>query len=290
MSNIPNIPIWADFFECLRDLPELWKVKSDVFKDRNKKNRGWDTLLEVYKKIDPNAHIDSLKKRVNNIKSTYRRELKKVEQSKRSGAGAEDEYIPNLWYYDKVDFLRDQEIQIPGISTMETEQSEREDVENEQEGSLLQNIESEPAPESSTSFSPTPKRKKKSMVQHMSERNDLLKEALGRLSDRKKNTDEADTFAESWATSYRKLSHRQKIFAKKAIEDIFALGQLELLSFNSVDTSCASRTSSTGPTTSSSHYTSNTPSPISEATASYTTMENVPYTNIEQLFSDDNYI
>jgi len=30
MASIPNNHIWVDFFETLRELPELWKVKSDI--------------------------------------------------------------------------------------------------------------------------------------------------------------------------------------------------------------------------------------------------------------------
>lgn len=118
MSNIPNIPIWVEFFETFRELPELWKVKSEVYKDRNKKKIAMEKLLNVYKEIDPEANNDSLKKRLTNIRTCYRRELKKVEKGEKSGAGADDEYVPNLWYFAMLDFLRDQETQIPGVSTI----------------------------------------------------------------------------------------------------------------------------------------------------------------------------
>jgi len=35
----------------------------------------------------------------------------------KSGGGTDDVYVPSLWYFDELDFLRDQEIQ--GISTID---------------------------------------------------------------------------------------------------------------------------------------------------------------------------
>jgi len=46
--------------------------------------------------------------------------------------------------------------------------------------------------------------------------------------------DEASIFAEGWAISYRKLDERNRLLAKKAIEEILVLGQLNQLEFNSV--------------------------------------------------------
>lgn len=120
MSSIPNMPIWVQFFDTLRELPELWKIKSEIYKDRQKKI-AWEKLLEVYIEIEPNANLDSLKKRLTNIRTCYRRELKKVQQGEKSGAGAEDEYVPNLWYFTALDFLGDQEIQVAATSTIDLE-------------------------------------------------------------------------------------------------------------------------------------------------------------------------
>ncbi|XP_034110829.1 uncharacterized protein LOC117572251 [Drosophila albomicans] len=46
--------------------------------------------------------------------------------------------------------------------------------------------------------------------------------------------DEANIFAEGWAVSYRKLDAHNRLLAKKAIEEILVLGQLNKLQFNSV--------------------------------------------------------
>nr|CAD7460140.1 unnamed protein product [Timema tahoe] len=48
----------------------------------------------------------------------------KVEQSQWFGAGTDEEYVPSLWYFEALDFLRDQEVQILGVSTIDLEQDE----------------------------------------------------------------------------------------------------------------------------------------------------------------------
>ncbi|KAK9892737.1 hypothetical protein WA026_021929 [Henosepilachna vigintioctopunctata] len=67
-------------------------------------------------------------------------------------------------------------------------------------------------------------KRKKAIVEHLAHRNDLSKKDLGQLA-KKDNRDEASVYADSCATSFRKLSATQKIYAKKAIEDILVLGQ-----------------------------------------------------------------
>ncbi|TMW52075.1 hypothetical protein DOY81_002855, partial [Sarcophaga bullata] len=56
------------------------------------------------------------------------------------------------------------------------------------------------------------------------ERNELLRKATMYMENlSKKERDEADIYAEGWAHSYRKLSETQRLYAKKACDDIFIL-------------------------------------------------------------------
>ncbi|XP_037918371.1 uncharacterized protein LOC119656118 [Hermetia illucens] len=119
MTGIVDTEAWREFFSVLQTSPELWKIKADVFKGKHKKKIALSKLLEVYKSIDGNANEDTVKKRLQNIRSCFRRECKKVERSRKSGADVEEEYVPTLWYFDLVEFLRDQEIQLSGTSTVD---------------------------------------------------------------------------------------------------------------------------------------------------------------------------
>ena len=42
-----------------------------------------------------------------------------MKESMKSGGGTDKVYVPSLWYFDELDFLRDQETQIQGISTID---------------------------------------------------------------------------------------------------------------------------------------------------------------------------
>lgn len=56
----------------------LWHVKSDSYSDRDSRNEAYNKLLEVYRRIEPNATLDGLKKKIENMRSAYRREMRKV--------------------------------------------------------------------------------------------------------------------------------------------------------------------------------------------------------------------
>nr|CAD7415590.1 unnamed protein product [Timema poppensis] len=111
------------------------------------------------------------------------------------------------------------------------------------------------APGAPTSCSCSLKRKK-SVANHMVEKNNLLKEALWRLTNKETNNKtDAGILAEIWAAFYTKLSPTRQIYAKKAIEEILVSGQLELLSLNTVNSNSSNTTApSSGPSTPSPSY------------------------------------
>lgn len=111
--------LWREFIAVYRDLPDVWKVKSDGYKDRNRKDAAYKILVDKMKEIEPRADRASVRAKINSFRTAYRREMKKVKESIKSGGGTDDVYVPSLWYFDELDFLRDQETQIQGTSTMD---------------------------------------------------------------------------------------------------------------------------------------------------------------------------
>ena len=119
MTNKTTEDEQREFIGVYRGLPDVWKVKSDGYKDRIKKDTAYKILVKKMKEIDPHANSVSLRAKINSFRSAYRREVKKVKESMKSVGGTDDVYVPSLWYYDEIEFLTDQETQIQGTSTID---------------------------------------------------------------------------------------------------------------------------------------------------------------------------
>ena len=99
--------------------------------------REYDELLDCYKQYNPSATEDLVWCKINNLQSVFHKELKKVMESKWSGASADDICTPQLWYFDSLLFTADQEQLQKGIShDIGIEDSDGE-VESETEVSTL---------------------------------------------------------------------------------------------------------------------------------------------------------
>ncbi|KAK3885443.1 hypothetical protein Pcinc_010358 [Petrolisthes cinctipes] len=168
-------------------------------------------------------------KKINIFRSNYRRELKKVLGSEKSGAGTDDLYIPSLWYYKHLTFLRNQENQEVGVSSIE-----KEDEENTQE-------ETADDPEQGTSSgirrrSAGPERvplasSKRRKVDMEAKRSELLSLACIHLQ---RSEEDGDILARGWAQEFKKMRPDQQVHAWKAINYILYDGRLGRLERNLV--------------------------------------------------------
>lgn len=99
----------SDFIDLYRKNECLWKIKSKEYSDKNKKNAAYTILIEKLKEVDSAANKDMVIKKINSLRTCFRKELKKYKNSLTSGSGTEDIHKPNLWYFDLLLFLSDQE-------------------------------------------------------------------------------------------------------------------------------------------------------------------------------------
>lgn len=99
----------SEFIELYRNFTCLWQVKSADYSDRNKRGQAYELLVKKYKEIDASANKETVTKKINSLRTVYKKEAAKVSKSSKSGAGESDIYKPTLWYFDMLHFIKDQD-------------------------------------------------------------------------------------------------------------------------------------------------------------------------------------
>ena len=76
-------------------------MKSDEYENINLKNPAYDKLIEFCKSaVCSNANKDFVIKKVQGTRGSFRKEIKKIKKTLKSGCGEEDFHKPSLWYFD----------------------------------------------------------------------------------------------------------------------------------------------------------------------------------------------
>ncbi|XP_018015340.1 uncharacterized protein LOC108672216 [Hyalella azteca] len=97
------------FKDEYRNLPCLWKVRCSEYSNKSKRDKAWEHLVGITREKVVNADLNFVKKKVDNIRASFRNELRKIRESTRSGASSDDTYIPTLWYFELLKFTAEQE-------------------------------------------------------------------------------------------------------------------------------------------------------------------------------------
>ncbi|CAG9773326.1 unnamed protein product [Ceutorhynchus assimilis] len=93
------------FISVYRQNPILWNTSLKEYSDRDKKNKCYKQLVEIYQKIKKRATIEDVKKKINSLRTNYRKDLKKIKDSQRTGSSTDDIYEPTSWIFLELQFL-----------------------------------------------------------------------------------------------------------------------------------------------------------------------------------------
>ncbi|KAF8765124.1 uncharacterized protein LOC129967496 [Argiope bruennichi] len=105
-----------EFIEIYRSEPSLWKVRSSHYNNKAIKNVAYRRMVAKLREIYPNADVEMVKRKINALRTNYRKELRKVEKSKEMNRRTgEPVYVPSLWYFELFHFIADQESEPPII-------------------------------------------------------------------------------------------------------------------------------------------------------------------------------
>lgn len=73
-------------YEC------LWNTKSPTYKNKQRRETSFQKIVEAMN--IPGFGIPEVKNKMRNLRSTYYQEKRKIENSKKSGSGSDDVYVP----------------------------------------------------------------------------------------------------------------------------------------------------------------------------------------------------
>ncbi|PIO40916.1 hypothetical protein AB205_0085780, partial [Aquarana catesbeiana] len=108
MKQFKHPDFMGQFIDKYRDMRNLWEVKNPLYCNKPARKASLEKLLHFVKTQVPDADIDFVERKIGSLRSTYRKELNKIQASMRSGAAAEGVYVPSLWYYTRMRFLEEQ--------------------------------------------------------------------------------------------------------------------------------------------------------------------------------------
>ncbi|XP_023722064.1 uncharacterized protein LOC111872416 isoform X3 [Cryptotermes secundus] len=226
------------FLEAYRELPVLWQVRSTEYSNRGKRDEAWDLLVQFTREKIHDADLNFVKKKVDSIRASFRKELRRVRESKRRGASGDDVYKPTLWYFDLLLFTADQENPRKSKSSLD-EDAEDVDCDSQEttaltiaedearEGEITQMLHEGKQTLDMVSQSPFLKRKKtssktsRSVHAEETQRQTLIQKAMAIFN---QQDDEYDALGKTYAAKLRRMPATQRDIADKLINDVLFKG------------------------------------------------------------------
>ncbi|XP_077297532.1 uncharacterized protein LOC143919189 [Arctopsyche grandis] len=198
----------TEFIEVYKSHPCLWLIKSKDYSDRAMKTAAYDELVEKLKEVEPEANREAVARKINCIRSCYRKERKKVVASQLSGA--EDVYVSKLWYYGLLDFLDEQKCPPKKVNHVEESTQSFEIMDALSPGSVESQAISEHDidPLQSTST-------KRSKIDPVPTKNSVRKRLHSSHLE-----DEDEYFAKYITLKLKKIKSDQRIFVEKIFSDV----------------------------------------------------------------------
>ncbi|XP_053979761.1 uncharacterized protein LOC128896643 [Hylaeus anthracinus] len=98
----------TEFIHLYRSYPCLWQVRYRGYKDRLLRNRAYDALVQKLREVNPLADRETVIRKINTLRTAFRREYKKVRSSQRMVKNPRQRYRSSLWYYDILKFVAEQ--------------------------------------------------------------------------------------------------------------------------------------------------------------------------------------
>ncbi|KAK7070658.1 hypothetical protein SK128_012776 [Halocaridina rubra] len=128
--------VLLEFIQTYRDHPALWKVKSKAYYNKIARSKGISALQDILKELEPYCTRDDVIKKINCLRGSFRREYRKIENSKKCATSPSDVYMSSLWYFEEMLFVLDQDVprescaNLDDINNLNTEIAEADGTED----------------------------------------------------------------------------------------------------------------------------------------------------------------
>ncbi|XP_053972731.1 uncharacterized protein LOC128888067 [Hylaeus anthracinus] len=238
-----NDDVLRTFIETYEALPELWNSMHTYYSNKARRNLALDKLADIYGKLKPGANRDDVRKKINTLRSNYRKELRKIAAMKRYGNGKTEDYQPASWVFHAMKFIDNCDQPLNGSVAVATNSIQHDDgLQTSEFGQTYNNVAPEEdfkehSPEqfyseaSRSSIIPPPPRSEneQQVFGTTATQNELLSLAYKYLKKMDKPQEDMLSIAKVWGEKLRTLDHHQRLFAEKAINDVLfeaSLGNL----------------------------------------------------------------
>lgn len=78
-----NKEFMIEFIEQYKSYPCLWKIKSKEYINKNLKNEAYEKLVALCKSVYPDANRDFVVKKIQSLRGSFRKEMRKLLDSKK---------------------------------------------------------------------------------------------------------------------------------------------------------------------------------------------------------------
>ena len=110
----------SQFINLIREHSCLWQERNTNYKNKTVKSVSLNTLTKrLTSTINCVVTPDMIMKKLHTLRGQYRREVKEMKTSQKSGAGTDNLYLPRLWCYDALAFLGDGDTHRDSTSTLD---------------------------------------------------------------------------------------------------------------------------------------------------------------------------
>lgn len=119
MSNVEwNRDVTVLLINLYEMHPNLYNVSDTNYKIRTKRQESLKAIRAVLFENEYDFTIEDINKKIHGLRTQFFKEYGKIKKSTVSGCGTEDIYVPKLWCFNLLHFLKNSNLIIPSESNL----------------------------------------------------------------------------------------------------------------------------------------------------------------------------